>query len=142
MIARLSEDGLAGGNSQVIVGESRQMIDRKRPPFNIELEHVKYANNANTPLVLEVWIEDWAGRKTHVTPSPRPYSGADDKYHIRLDAIVPQPYNPIPNVPILAPKPKPVSKPVPKPASKPIPKPATKPAIKPAPKPKPSRDQR
>jgi len=129
LVVRLVEDGLAGGTSNMIAGETRQILDGKRTPFEFELERVMDSTRADTPLALEVWIEDWAGRKTHVTPAPIPYNSPDTKYRIRLDAIGPLPYNPLPRNTI----PRPVT---PKPATpKPVvkPKPIPKPVIRPKP---------
>lgn len=135
LVVRLVEDGLAGGTSNTIAGETRLILDGKRPPFEFELERVIDTSRADVPLSFEVWIEDWAGRKTHVTPAPIPYNGPDTNYHIRLDAIGPQPYNPLPKNPLSKnplprnPAPKPVVKP------KPIPTPIVrpKPVVRPAP---------
>lgn len=124
LIVRLVEDGLAGGTSSMIAGETRQILDGKSTPFEFELERVIDSTRADTQLALEVWIEDWAGRKTHVTPAPIPYNGPDTKYRIRLDAIGPLPYNPLPRNTL----PKPV---VPKPVVKP--KPTPKPIVRPKP---------
>ncbi len=84
---RLIEDGLAGGTSRVIVGETRQVLDRKTAPFEFELTRAINPNTANTPLAFEVWIEDWAGRKTHVTPSPITFNGSATHYRFSLDEI-------------------------------------------------------
>ena len=122
LVVRLVEDGLAGGNSSIIAGETRQVLDGKRVPFTFEFERVIDNSRTSTPLALEVWIEDWAGRKTHVTPAPIPYNGPDTKYRIKLDAIGPQPYNPLPRVSVPRnPVPKPVATPKPAPIIKPRP---------------------
>ncbi len=134
LIVRLIEDGLAGGNSSNISGESRQILDGKSAPFAFEFERVMDKSSSKVPLALEVWIEDWAGRKTHVTPAPIPYNGPDTKYRIRLDAIGPLPYNPLPrNIPAPTPKPKPTTKPKTKPKPQPVARP--KPIVKPLPAP-------
>ena len=132
LVVRLVEDGLAGGTSSMIAGETRQILDGKRAPFDFELERVIDSTRADTPLALEVWIEDWAGRKTHVTPSPIPYNGPDTKYRIRLDVIGQLPYNPLPRNKLPIPvTPKPVVKPksIPKPITRPKPIARPKPAL-------------
>ncbi len=134
LVVRLVEDGLAGGASNMIFGESRQVLDGKKAPFAFEFKHVIDKTRTASPLALEVWIEDWAGRKTHVTPAPIPYNGPKTKYRIRLDAIGPLPYNPLPKNTLPKPvTPKPIAKP--KPAPKPVtrPKPTTRPKPAPAP---------
>lgn len=87
LTVRLIEDGLAGGISRFIAGEHRQAIDQKTAPFSFSLDRVIDKTRANTPLAFEVWIEDWAGRKTHVTPRPIAFNGAGKHYNIALDTI-------------------------------------------------------
>ena len=91
LIVRLMEDGLAGGTSRVIVGETRKVLDGQNVPFDFSLTRTVSPNTVNTPLAFEVWIEDWAGRKTHVTPAPIPFNGAATNYRFRLDAITSTP---------------------------------------------------
>lgn len=97
LVTRLVEDGLAGGNSSVVLGEVRQILDGKRAPFSFKFEGEATPSQNDMPLAIEVWIEDWAGRKTHVTPAPTPYIGPKTRYRIKLDAIGPQVYNPMPS---------------------------------------------
>jgi hypothetical protein len=97
LVTRLVEDGLAGGNSSVVLGEVRQILDGKRAPFSFKFEGEATPSQNDMPLAIEVWIEDWAGRKTHVTPAPTPYTGPKTRYRIKLDAIGPQVYNPMPS---------------------------------------------
>ncbi|PHQ67321.1 MAG: hypothetical protein COB92_05055 [Robiginitomaculum sp.] len=97
LVTRLVEDGLAGGNYSIVLGEMRQILDGKRAPFAFKFEGLIDPSQSEIPLALEVWIEDWAGRKTHVTPAPTPYTGPKTRYRIRLDAIGPQVYNPMPS---------------------------------------------
>ncbi len=99
LVVRLSEDGLAGGNSQTISGEMRQILDGKTAPFAFEFERVIDPARTGIPLALEVWIEDWAGRKTHVTPAPIPFTGPNTRYRVRLDAIGPQVRSKMPKLP-------------------------------------------
>jgi len=99
LVVRLTEDGLAGGNSQTVSGEMRQILNGKTTPFAFDFERVIDPARAGTPLALEVWIEDWAGRKTHVTPAPIPFTGPKTRYRIRLDAIGPQIRSKMPKLP-------------------------------------------
>jgi len=106
LVIRLMEDGLAGGTTRNIVGETRTALDGKSAPFNFSLERVLSTNNSQTPLAFEVWIEDWAGRKTHVMPRPVPFNGAATNYRFALDAITSTPpqctrENPCTNMPTL-----------------------------------------
>ncbi|MBL4853660.1 MAG: hypothetical protein JKY25_05415 [Robiginitomaculum sp.] len=139
LIVRLTEDGLAGGNSQTVLGELRQILDGKAAPFSFEFERAIDPVHTGMPLTLEVWIEDWAGRKTHVTPAPLTYTGPSTRYRIRLDAIGPQVRNRMPKLP---PPPKTVKQPKPQTKPKPViagqpAKPQTKPKLKAKPKTKP-----
>jgi len=115
LVVRLMEDGLAGGTSRHIVGESRTSLDDKNAPYNFTLERVLSSQNPQTPLAFEVWIEDWAGRKTHVMPRPTPFSAATSNYRFALDAITSTPpactpENPCTNMPTL---PSPIGEPAP-----------------------------
>ena len=106
LVVRLMEDGLAGGISRHIVGETRTSLDGKSAPYNFALERILGAQNSRTPLAFEVWIEDWAGRKTHVMPRPVPFNGAATNYRFALDAITSTPpectpENPCTNMPTL-----------------------------------------
>ncbi len=134
LVVRLTEDGLAGGNSQTVLGEARQILDGKTTPFSFEFDRVIDPVRTGMPLALEVWIEDWAGRKTHVTPAPTPYTGPKTRYRIRLDAIGPQVRSKMPKLPntkrpkAKTPKPKII---VPETAKPPKPKPKAKPSPQP-----------
>jgi len=97
LVTRLVEDGLAGGNYSIVLGEMRQILDGKRAPFAFKFEGLIDPSQSEIPLALEVWIEDWSGRRTHVTPATTPYTGPKTRYRIRLDAIGPQVYNPMPS---------------------------------------------
>ncbi len=96
LTVRLREDGLAGGK-QTIFGEKRIDIDQKSPPYDFEIL-IPYKRNSktNTPKVLEAWIEDWAGRKTHILGNKVDYKGADRKYNLKLinNSASPAPYDP------------------------------------------------
>ncbi len=97
LVTRLVEDGLAGGNSNIVLGEMRQSLDGKHAPFAFKFVGKVDTTDTGMPLAIETWIEDWSGRKTHVTPSPTPYTGQKTRYRIKLDAIGPQVYNPMPS---------------------------------------------
>jgi hypothetical protein len=98
LVVRLVEDGLAGGG-QTIVGEKQINIDGAPAPYEFEIERTIMPGSANTPLVLEAWIEDWADRKSHATARPVNFNGANTAYRLRLDPVSNGTPTPIPYVP-------------------------------------------
>ena len=68
LVIRVYDAALAGGNGGDMLTEERVSLDQRSAPFDF---------NINTPLgsdgrldapSAEIFIEDWAGRKTHVRP--------------------------------------------------------------------------
>ena len=83
LVVRLLEDGLAGGQGQLIVGKTRLSLDGKTAPFNFSFKLADQSDSL-TPMVLEAWIEDWAGRKTYTLPQPMQYNGSGISYRLPL----------------------------------------------------------
>lgn len=115
LVVRLVEDGLAGGQNHIVIGETRQSLDQKSGPFNFNLEPGLKPRTNGMPLAFEAWIEDWAGRKTHILTPPLPYNGTTHTYQIRLDTLAasqpaPQPNNKptIVTSPVATPRPLPI----------------------------------
>lgn len=87
LVVRLVEDSLAGGQNPIIAAEQKFSLDQKQAPFDFKFDNGISSAHANTPLTFEVWIEDWAGRKTHRLPSPISYNGVSHAYRMRLEVI-------------------------------------------------------
>jgi uncharacterized lipoprotein YbaY len=87
LVVRLVEDGLAGASNPVIAGEKRIDIDGLSAPFNFDLERELVPGRENEPLTFEVWIEDWANRKTHDLSQAVPYAGPTTSYRLRLNQL-------------------------------------------------------
>lgn len=87
MTLQLIETGLVGGRSVTIAAETVQNLDRLTPPYTFEITRGLPQGGDPDPLAFNVWITDWAGRKTHVLPRPVPYNGPDITYSLTLDPI-------------------------------------------------------
>lgn len=87
LFVRLIDDGLAGRPTRLIAAETIYNIDGKPLPFDFTLERGLPPVEHRDPLAFNIWIEDSAGRKTHVMDRTQPYNGADIHYMIRLDRI-------------------------------------------------------
>ena len=87
LILELRENGLAGGASGNIMQTKRIDIDQITAPYQFALPLPAKRGGLESP-DLTVWIEDWAGRKTHMLARPVPVDNAQAPVHIRLDAMV------------------------------------------------------
>ena len=87
LVLELRENGLAGGTSGNIVQTKRIDIDQIAPPYEFALPLPADSNSLESP-DLTIWIEDWAGRKTHVLARPVPVEKTLTPIHITLDAMV------------------------------------------------------
>ncbi|HHL43013.1 MAG TPA: hypothetical protein ENJ42_05300 [Hellea balneolensis] len=106
LVVRLVEDGLAGGPNQIIAGETRQMLDGISLPYKFSLTRPLNTKTADVPLVFDVWIEDWAGRKTFTLAKPVRFNGGGRFYDLPLVALTldqpvtqPQPPAPVSAIP-------------------------------------------
>ena len=84
---QLLENALAGGTSVTIAAEKLIPIDGAALPIPFTLDRGLSAQETETPLAFKAWINDWAGRKTHVMRMPVPYNGPDVNYKLKLDVL-------------------------------------------------------
>jgi len=81
------ENALAGGNSVTIAAEKVISIDSAALPITFNIDRGLTSQNSQVPLAFKAWINDWAGRKTHVMRIPVPYNGPDIDYKLKLDVL-------------------------------------------------------
>jgi len=84
---QLLENALAGGTSVTIAAEKVINIDRASLPILFTLDRGLTAQTTQPPLAFKAWINDWAGRKTHIMRTPVPYNGPDIDYKLKLDVL-------------------------------------------------------
>lgn len=84
---QLLENALAGGTSLTIAAKKVIDIERASLPIVFRMDRGLTSQSANTPLAFKAWINDWAGRKTHVMRTPIPYNGPDINYQLKLDVL-------------------------------------------------------
>lgn len=84
---QLLENALAGGTSLTIAAEKNLSLEGAALPVAFTLDHGVTDPQTQIPLVLNAWITDWAGRKTHVMRRPVPYNGPDIDYKLKLDVL-------------------------------------------------------
>jgi len=84
---QLLENALAGGTSVTIAAEKVMSIDNNPLPIAFTIDRGLTGQNADVPLAFKAWINDWAGRKTHVMRMPVPYNGPDVDYKLKLDVL-------------------------------------------------------
>jgi len=84
---QLLENALAGGTSVTIAAEKVININNSELPITFNLDRGLTAQNTQIPLAFKAWINDWAGRKTHVIRTPVPYNGPDIDYKLKLDVL-------------------------------------------------------
>jgi len=84
---QLLENSLAGGTSVVIAGEKVITIDGAALPIKFSMDRGLSSTSDSPPLAFKAWINDWAGRKTHIMRVPVPYNGADTNYKLKLDRL-------------------------------------------------------
>ena len=84
---QLLENALAGGTTVTIAAEKVINIDRRPLPIPFTLDRGLTAQSTQPPLAFKAWINDWAGRKTHVMRTPVPYNGPDVDYKLKLDVL-------------------------------------------------------
>lgn len=84
---QLIENGLAGAATRIIAAQSVLNIDGATPPFRFEMDRGLPMDDDPDMLAFNVWIEDWAGRKTHVSDRVVAYNGPDLDYQLRLDSL-------------------------------------------------------
>ena len=83
---QLLENALAGGTSVTIAAEKVINIDSAPLPIPFTLDRGLTAQTQPS-LAFKAWINDWAGRKTHVMRAPVPYNGPDIDYQLKLDVL-------------------------------------------------------
>ncbi len=98
---QLVEDGLAGGRLQTIYGQQKIDLTRQTPPFDFSFL-AQPPKNTKTPLVLQAWITDWAGRKILQLPTPLPYRGPKAEHQLVFEnhPTTPGPTAPVPTTPV------------------------------------------
>ena len=84
---QLLENALAGGTSVTIAAEKVIDIERATLPIAFTMDRGLTAQTTQPPLAFKAWINDWAGRKTHVMRTPVPYNGPDVEYQLKLDVL-------------------------------------------------------
>ena len=84
---QLLENALAGGTSVTIAAEKVINIDSAPLPIPFALDRGLTAQTSQPSLAFKAWINDWAGRKTHVMRAPVPYNGPDIDYQLKLDVL-------------------------------------------------------
>lgn len=84
---QLMENALAGGTSMTIAAEKIINIDTETLPIIFSMDRGLSDELDKTPLAFNAWINDWAGRKTHVMRLPIPYNGPDINYKLKLDVL-------------------------------------------------------
>jgi len=84
---QLLENALAGGTSVTIAAEKVIPIDNAPLPIAFKLDRGLTQPSSNIPLAFKAWVNDWAGRKTHVMRTPVPYNGPDIDYKFQLDVL-------------------------------------------------------
>jgi len=84
---QLLENALAGGTSVTIAAEKVINIDTASLPIAFALDRGLTQQDRQVPLAFKAWINDWAGRKTHVMRTPVPYNGPDVDYKLKLDVL-------------------------------------------------------
>jgi len=84
---QLLENALAGGNSVTIAAEKIISLDGQSLPIVFALDRGIDPSAPDVPLAFKAWINDWAGRKTHVMRVPVPYNGPDIDYKLKLDVL-------------------------------------------------------
>ena len=84
---QLLENALAGGTSVTIAAEKVISIDGAAQSISFTLDRGLTSKSTQTPLAFKAWVNDWAGRKTHVMRMPVPYNGPDIEYQLKLDVL-------------------------------------------------------
>ena len=84
---QLMENALAGGTSMTIAAEKIINIDTQTLPIIFSMDRGLSDELDRTPLAFNAWVNDWAGRKTHVMRVPIPYNGPDINYKLKLDVL-------------------------------------------------------
>ena len=87
LTVQLLENALAGGTSVTIAAEKTITIDGSSLPILFTLDRGLTSQNSQSPLAFKAWINDWAGRKTHVIRTPVHYNGPDIEYKLKLDIL-------------------------------------------------------
>jgi len=84
---QLLENALAGGTSVTIAAEKVIDINNATLPIPFTIDRGLTDQEATRSLAFKAWINDWAGRKTHVMRTPVPYNGPDIDYKLKLDVL-------------------------------------------------------
>lgn len=84
---QLLENALAGGTSVTIAAEKIINIDGMSSPIPFNLDRGLTGQDTQPSLAFKAWVNDWAGRKTHVMRAPVPYNGPDIEYQLKLDVL-------------------------------------------------------
>ena len=84
---QLLENALAGGTSVTIAAEKVINIKGSSLTIPFTLDRGLTSEGSQPALAFKAWINDWAGRKTHVIREPVPYNGPDIEYQLKLDVL-------------------------------------------------------
>jgi len=84
---QLLENALAGGTSVTIAAQKVIDLHQASLPIAFTMDRGITAQGSQPPLAFKAWINDWAGRKTHVMRTPVPYNGPDIDYKLNLDVL-------------------------------------------------------
>lgn len=86
LIIRIYENTLAGGLTTDAISEEVIDIDNKQAPFDFQVFVPTGTDGRLESPEIEAYIEDWAGRKTHVMRGPIPFSpNGQNIAHVSLD---------------------------------------------------------
>lgn len=68
LVVRIFDDALAGGIGGDVIAEDRVMLDGRAVPYSFGLALPETGQDRLNAPSAEIFIEDWAGRKTHSLP--------------------------------------------------------------------------
>ena len=91
LVIRVYDAALAGGNGGDMLTEERISLDQRNMPFDFSIYTPLGADGRLDAPSAEIFIEDWAGRKTHVLPRNTEISidadGRLSPLYVTLDSI-------------------------------------------------------
>ncbi len=91
LIVRVYENALAGGLSNDAISEEIIDIDNRHAPYDFQIFVPLGADGRLESPEIEAYIQDWAGRKTHVMRGPIPFTTDaqnNARVSLNLDSIV------------------------------------------------------
>ncbi len=91
LVVRIYDAALAGGNGGDLLTEERISLDQRSAPFDFQIYTPLGSDGRLDAPTTEIFIEDWAGRKTHVLPRNTEITvngdGSLTPLYVRLDSI-------------------------------------------------------